>query len=146
MVMTWGIVLDETSMQEKCCKNLYWALKMQVLKECVYFLGGQIMEGYKQLNKIRLKSQWLVEIQFLCFILKKKKKFQELQINVETSKSLNWKPKIYKNGCTISAVTDFATALKHSRMCDQTSWAIGSRVSVKKNKLVKESKTFLPVP
>lgn len=61
--------LNIPSTEEVCCKNLYWAFKVEEMpKECVYFLGGQIMGDYKQLNKVRLKNYWLVVIQFpsLC--------------------------------------------------------------------------------
>lgn len=38
-------------------------------KECVYFLGDQVMGGYRELNKTRL---WLVEIKILSFCSEKK--------------------------------------------------------------------------
>lgn len=58
-------------------------------KECVYFLGGQVTGGYRELNKSRL---WLVEIKIPSFCSEKKN--LETANKVEISKSLNWKPSL----------------------------------------------------
>lgn len=143
---TRGITLDTPPMEETCCKNLYWNLRWRKYQKKMYI--AQRSDSGRQQSLPIAKQEWAEESlvgRNSVPLFSSEKIFPGTVNNVEISKSLNWKPKVYKNGWTISTATDFATMLYQAcsfKLPGQEVVGVG----IKRNVPVKEFKILFPVP